>query len=128
MHLFLLRVNPSLHTPQRTPSWPFVHVTLAAAGGDPDRDDPRMAEDVIAGADYVRAELFYAAQTEMVTKLDDFLRRRSKIALVIGNDSIENADGIHEACRLLFGDDAQRRYDEYFTAERREELAALRAP
>ncbi|MAT61312.1 MAG: FAD-dependent oxidoreductase [Micrococcales bacterium] len=91
------------------------------------RDDPRMAQDVISGADYVRAELFYAAQTEMVTKLDDFLRRRSKIALVIDNDQIENADGIHEACRLLFGDDAKRRYDEYFTADRREELTELRA-
>jgi glycerol-3-phosphate dehydrogenase len=92
------------------------------------RDDPAMAKDVIQGADYVRVELFYAAKTEMVTKLDDFMRRRSKIALVLANDVIEDADGIHEACRLLFGDDAQRRYDEYFTAERQAELDALRAP
>ncbi len=92
------------------------------------RDDPDMARDVIKGADYVRVELFYAAQTEMITKLDDFLRRRSKIALVLANDDIEDADGIHEACRLLFGDDARRRYDEYFTPQRQVELDALRAP
>ncbi len=92
------------------------------------RDDPAMADDVIAGADYVRAELFYAAQTEMITKLDDFLRRRSKIALVLSYDEIEGAKGLHEACRLLFGDAAQERYDEYFTPERRAEYEALRQP
>ena len=90
------------------------------------RDDPSMADDVIGGADYVRVELFYAAQTEMITKLDDFLRRRSKIALVLSYDDIEGAKGIHEACRLLFGDDARKRYDEYFSPERRAEYEALR--
>ncbi|MEI2716408.1 MAG: glycerol-3-phosphate dehydrogenase/oxidase [Candidatus Nanopelagicales bacterium] len=92
------------------------------------RDDPTMADDIIEGADYVRVELFYAAQTEMVTKLDDFLRRRSKIALVLSHDEMEGAKGLLEACRLLFGDDAQKRYDEYFTPERRAEYEALRAP
>ncbi|MEZ5118747.1 MAG: glycerol-3-phosphate dehydrogenase/oxidase [Candidatus Nanopelagicales bacterium] len=90
------------------------------------RDDPSMAEDVIQDADYVRVELFYAAKTEMITKLDDFLRRRSKIALVLDYDDIRGADGIHEACELLFGDDAQRRYDEYFTEERRAQLQEYR--
>ncbi len=90
------------------------------------RDDPSMAEDVIQDADYVRVELFYAAKTEMITKLDDFLRRRSKIALVLDYDDIRAADGIHEACELLFGDDAQRRYDEYFTEERRAQLQEYR--
>ncbi|HPE13052.1 MAG: glycerol-3-phosphate dehydrogenase/oxidase [Actinobacteria bacterium] len=90
------------------------------------RDDPSMAQDVIQDADYVRVELFYAAKTEMITKLDDFLRRRSKIALVLDYDEIRGADGIHEACELLFGDDAQRRYDEYFTEERRAQLQEYR--
>ena len=64
----------------------------------------------------------------MITTLDDFLRRRSKIALVLSYDEIEGAKGLHEACRLLFGDDAQKRYDEYFTPERRAEYEALRRP
>lgn len=92
------------------------------------RDDPSMASDVIENADYLRVELFSAAQTEMITKLEDFLRRRSKIALVLSHDDVHRADGLQEACELLFGDDAQRRYDEYFTAERQAEFDAWRAP
>jgi glycerol-3-phosphate dehydrogenase len=92
------------------------------------RDDPSMADDIIEDADYVRVELFYAAKTEMITKLDDFLRRRSKIALVLDYDEIRTADGIREACDLLFGDDAQRRYDEYFTEERKAQLEGYRKP
>ena len=92
------------------------------------RDDPSMADDVIEDADYVRVELHYAAKTEMITKLDDFLRRRSKIALVLDYDEVREADGIHEACELLFGEDAQRRFDEYFTDERREQLQGYREP
>ncbi len=78
------------------------------------RDDPDMASDVIDGTEYARVELFLAAQTEMVTKLEDFLRRRSKISLVMSQSDIADAEGLREACRILFGDDAQRRYDEYF--------------
>lgn len=78
------------------------------------RDDPAMADEVIEGAEYVRCELYYAAQTEMITKFDDFLRRRSKIALVLKREDIANAEGIHEASELLFGKYAKLRYDEYF--------------
>ena len=90
------------------------------------RDDPTMAHDIIAGAEYVRVELYYAAQTEMITTLEDFLRRRSKIALVLSYEEIRDAEGIREACQLLFGDDADRRYDEYFTPEREAEARKLR--
>jgi glycerol-3-phosphate dehydrogenase len=90
------------------------------------RDDPTMAHDIIAGAEYVRVELYYAAQTEMITTLEDFLRRRSKIALVLSYEEIRDADGIREACELLFGEDAERRYDEYFTPEREAEARRLR--
>ena len=87
------------------------------------RDDPTMADEIIDGAEYVRVELFYAAKTEMITKLDDFLRRRSKISLVLGREVLQDADGIREACELLFGDDADRRFDEYFSADVREQAA-----
>jgi glycerol-3-phosphate dehydrogenase len=70
--------------------------------------------------------LYYAAQTEMITTLEDFLRRRSKIALVLSYEEIRDADGIREACELLFGQDAERRYDEYFTPEREAEARRLR--
>jgi len=76
-----------------------------------------MSDEIIEGAEYVRVELFYAAKTEMITKLDDFLRRRSKIALILGRGILEDADGLREACQLLFGEDADRRFVEYFAAD-----------
>ena len=78
------------------------------------RQDPSMGEDIIESADYLRVELCLAAETEMVTKLEDFLRRRSKITQVIREDDVRSSPGLHEATEILFGDDADDRLDEYF--------------
>jgi glycerol-3-phosphate dehydrogenase len=78
------------------------------------RRDKAMDDVLIEGAEYLRCELYQAAQTEMITTLEDFLRRRSKIALVVPHEEIKHARGIREACAILFGDDAERRYREYF--------------
>lgn len=78
------------------------------------REDPRQAEVLIKGTDYIRCEIRLAKQQEMITKLEDFLRRRSKIALVVRKEDIRNAPGLMEACEILFGDQAQEKYDEYF--------------
>jgi glycerol-3-phosphate dehydrogenase len=78
------------------------------------RADPRMGEVLIEGAEYLRCEIAQAARREMIAKLDDFLRRRSKIALVIRKDELRAAPGLREACRLLFGEDADARFEEYF--------------
>ncbi|MEA3502881.1 MAG: FAD-dependent oxidoreductase, partial [Actinomycetota bacterium] len=66
------------------------------------------------GADYLRVELCLAAETEMVTKLEDFLRRRSKITQVIREEEVRFSSGLHEAAEILFGDDADRRLTEYW--------------
>ena len=81
------------------------------------RADPSMAEVLIEGAEYLRCEIAEAAKREMIVKLDDFLRRRSKIALVIAKADLRAAPGLREACLLLFGDEADARFDEYFAAE-----------
>ncbi|MDX1498125.1 MAG: glycerol-3-phosphate dehydrogenase C-terminal domain-containing protein, partial [Salinisphaeraceae bacterium] len=78
------------------------------------RENPAEAEVLIKGTEYIRCELRQAARREMIVKLDDFLRRRSKIALVERNEVIKSAPGLMEACRILFGDEAQARFDEYF--------------
>ena len=78
------------------------------------RRDPRMAEVIIETSEYIRCELDEAARREMVVKLDDFLRRRSKIALVVRREEIRRAPGLREACRILFGDDAEAKIAEYF--------------
>jgi glycerol-3-phosphate dehydrogenase len=78
------------------------------------RRDPSMAEVLIEEAEYLRCEIELAARHEMIVKLDDFLRRRSKIALVVTEQALREAPGLHEACELLFGSAARERYDEYF--------------
>jgi glycerol-3-phosphate dehydrogenase len=80
------------------------------------REDPAMGEVLIEGAEYLRCEIRLAARCEMIVKLDDFLRRRSKIALVISRSDLHDAPGLREACSMLFGADADARYDEYFGA------------
>ncbi len=77
------------------------------------RADPTMAEDIMDSADYLRVELHLAASTEMVTKLEDFMRRRSKIELVVPMSDIAASDGLRDVAEILFGDDADRRIAEY---------------
>jgi len=88
------------------------------------REDPSMGEVLIEGAEYLRCEIRLAARCEMIVTLDDFLRRRSKIALVISRGDLHDAPGLREACRLLFGDAADARYDEYFGVSRAIQEAA----
>jgi len=83
------------------------------------REDPRQAEVLIKGTDYLRCEIQLAKRQEMIVRLEDFLRRRSKIALVVRRRDIQHADGLMEACKILFGDQAQARYEEYFGEPRR---------
>jgi glycerol-3-phosphate dehydrogenase len=49
-----------------------------------------------------------------VTRLEDFMRRRSKIELVVHDDDIRNSPGLFDVAEILFGDDAERRLAEYF--------------
>ncbi|HWL44055.1 MAG TPA: FAD-dependent oxidoreductase [Ilumatobacter sp.] len=77
------------------------------------RADPRMGEDVLESADYLRVELYNAAEFEMIVTLDDFMRRRSKIGLVVPDDTIRASRGLREVAEILFGDDAERRLADY---------------
>lgn len=88
------------------------------------RQEPRMAEVLIRGTEYIRCELHYAARREMVTTLEDFLRRRSKIALIAHKSQIERAPGLHEACDILFGAQARAKFDDYFRELARRESSA----
>ncbi len=78
------------------------------------RRDPLQAEVIIETSEYIRCELDEAMRREMVVKLEDFLRRRSKIALVVRREDIWRAAGLREACRIFFGDEAEARIAEYF--------------
>ena len=90
------------------------------------RQDPGQAELVIEHTEYLRCEIEEAAESEMVVKLDDFLRRRAKVALVVRHDDLIHARGLMEACRILFGDKAQQKYDEYLAEHGQSPAARLR--
>jgi glycerol-3-phosphate dehydrogenase len=92
------------------------------------RQDPSMAEVLISGTEYIRAELHHAAAREMITKLGDFLRRRSKIALIARPETIRKAPGLMEACEILFGSDAKAKFDEYFATVDEPEQRLSAAP
>ncbi|MGA0971329.1 MAG: FAD-dependent oxidoreductase [Ilumatobacteraceae bacterium] len=82
------------------------------------RDDPSMADDVMDSADYIRVELHNAAEHEMIVRLDDFMRRRSKIDLVVHDDDVVSSPGLREVAEILFGADADRRLEEYLAQRR----------
>ena len=78
------------------------------------REDPAMAEDVLDSSDYLRVELHNTASTEMVVKLDDFLRRRSKISLITRDEDVRSAKGLQEVADILFGSEANNKLEEHF--------------
>jgi glycerol-3-phosphate dehydrogenase len=116
MHLDAMTAKESSE-PLSTRLW-RRYAASALALLDDIRQDPGMAQVLIAGTEYIRCELHHAAQREMVTKLGDFLRRRSKIALIARTEQIQVAPGLLEACEILFGPLAQQKLDEYFGPRR----------
>jgi hypothetical protein len=50
----------------------------------------------------------------MITKLEDFMRRRSKINQVVPADVVRESAGVREVAEILFGDKADERLVEYF--------------
>ncbi|MBF2761214.1 MAG: FAD-dependent oxidoreductase [Ectothiorhodospiraceae bacterium AqS1] len=79
--------------------------------------DPRQADPLIEGTEYTRCEIDLARRREMIVKLEDFLRRRTKIALMMRREEIRTADGLQQACEALFGDATSMRIDEYFSSD-----------
>ncbi|MEM9254053.1 MAG: FAD-dependent oxidoreductase [Pseudomonadota bacterium] len=77
------------------------------------REDASCAALLIENAEYTRCEIELAARREMIVKLEDFMRRRSKIELVVRNSALREAPGLREACDILFGDEAEEKLQEY---------------
>ena len=86
------------------------------------RENPRNAERLMEHAEYLRCEIEQAGRREMITKLDDFLRRRSKISLVVRGRDIIDDPGLREFCEILFGDQADAKLREYSEQTQPDEL------
>jgi glycerol-3-phosphate dehydrogenase len=76
--------------------------------------DPSLSDPLIENGGIRRCEMDHLAQSELITKLEDFLRRRSKIEMLFSQDELKKSAGLFEACEKLFGIDAKARFDEYF--------------
>jgi alpha-glycerophosphate oxidase/glycerol-3-phosphate dehydrogenase len=88
------------------------------------REDKNSVELLIKHAEYTRCEIELTAQREMVVRLEDFMRRRSKIELVLRWPEIENAPGLEKACDILFGSDGEERLRDYLNAAANDQLAS----
>ena len=82
------------------------------------RQDPAEADILIEGTEYIRCELEHARDHEMITQLEDFLRRRAKVSLVVHHEQLRHSKGLKEACRVLFGEQAEERFEAYFAQNR----------
>ena len=76
--------------------------------------DPSLTEPLIENSGIRRCEIEHLVQNEMIVKLEDYLRRRSKIELLVSRDTLRQSTSLLEACEKLFGDQAQQKFDEYF--------------
>jgi glycerol-3-phosphate dehydrogenase len=77
--------------------------------------DPTMTEPLIEGTGIRKCEIDYIVESEMVVTLEDYLKRRSKLEYLLTYEELKKLPGIRDACDKLFGDEAQARYDEYFS-------------
>lgn len=80
------------------------------------REDTSKADLLIENSEYLRVEIEHAAKREMITKLEDFLRRRSKISLVVEMEALLKAPGLKEACHILFKEQAEQKLNEFINS------------
>jgi len=78
-------------------------------------NNPEMADTLIECTGIRRCEIEYIAENEMVVTLEDYLKRRSKLDYLVSYEELKQSKGVYEACEKLFGDEAQARYEEYFS-------------
>jgi alpha-glycerophosphate oxidase/glycerol-3-phosphate dehydrogenase len=78
------------------------------------KGDPSMSECLVG--DYTRAELQLIAEQEMVMHLEDFLRRRTSLALTRHRAALRCDPGLPEAAEILFGKQAESAIEKYFSA------------
>jgi len=79
-------------------------------------EDRALAEPLFPGADFVRGELRVVAEKEMVVTLEDLLRRRTMLSLVLCREILAAAPGLEEAARVLFPGDPEMALDRFRSA------------
>lgn len=77
-------------------------------------NDPSSSEIILPDAAYLTCEVELAEKTEMIVTLDDFLRRRSKIAMVLDKATLHQNDKLLPICKILFKEQAQLKLEQYY--------------
>jgi glycerol-3-phosphate dehydrogenase len=77
--------------------------------------DSAQAEPILSGTAFIHCEIELMAEREMIVTLEDFLRRRSDLALTIRHGDLRRTAGLKEVCTILFGaDQATQKFNDYF--------------
>lgn len=100
----------------------FVHDLIA--------DDASLAEPVVAGLPYTRAEVVYAARCELARGVDDVLSRRLRARLFARDASIAAAPAVGALLGAELGwsaEEVERQVTEYTTAVRHEKNVLFNA-
>ncbi|GAB1263564.1 glycerol-3-phosphate dehydrogenase [Aurantivibrio infirmus] len=77
------------------------------------KNDSNALNKPIEEIEYTVCELQLMAKSEMITHLDDFLRRRSKVTQVVASKNVLADSGLVEICQILFGENADQKLQEY---------------
>ncbi|MDO6681384.1 MULTISPECIES: glycerol-3-phosphate dehydrogenase/oxidase [unclassified Oceanobacter] len=76
-------------------------------------DHPEWLQPMLDGDDVREAEVRLAARLEMVTRLEDFLRRRTMLELTLGKAALAQSPALARISQLLFGSDGERQLENY---------------
>jgi glycerol-3-phosphate dehydrogenase len=83
-------------------------------------DEPDTREVILVADGITRGELELVRDTEMVVRLEDFLRRRTLLTQTRGKNELAGP-AMMQVCEILFGSKASVRYQEYFGTNSNEE-------
>ncbi len=78
------------------------------------RDNPSLSEPILGKGELTRCEIGHLAREEMIVTMEDLLRRRTRLALIVPHDELKQSKKLREAANALFGSAAQQRWQEYF--------------
>jgi len=79
------------------------------------RQEVKSQELLIPEIDYYRCEAEFMRKHEYIVSLEDFLRRRTLLAMVLSKRELYNHQGVRTVCELLFPDSFTEEWNSYFT-------------
>ncbi|WP_214408911.1 glycerol-3-phosphate dehydrogenase/oxidase [Sphaerisporangium fuscum] len=91
-------------------------------------EDPSLAEPIVEGAGYLRAEVVYAARCELARSVDDVLSRRTRMRVFARDLSVKAAPEVGRLLRRELGlakEEVARQVDDYIAGVEREKTVLM---